>query len=160
MLTSCLHTERAITSSIRIMEAFVEITHILRHNRLLASSAEIARLEDKTNLLNTRIESIEKNMVTKDDISDLIKLFDTGVESEEILCEYPNMNITLLKSLKRVHDRYIVLDHGTVDMKVYHSGASVKDAGNKITTITRITDISEYKATVRSLISNPALILK
>ena len=81
-------------------------------------------------------------------------------EYEDYLSEYPNMNITLLKSLKRVHDRYIVLDYNTKDMKVYHSGASVKDAGNKITTITRITDISEYKATVKSLISNPALILE
>lgn len=228
MLTSCLHTERAITSSIQIMEAFVEITHILRHNRLLASSAEIARLEDKTNLLDTRVENIEKKMVTKDDISDLIKLFDTGAYAEEILIldgqpfkadlayqkiikqakknillvddyvgiktlqhltkakkgveitivsdnkmktlrlaeyddftsEYPNVKITLLKSSNRVHDRYIILDHGTKDMKVYHSGASVKDAGRKITTITRITDIAEYKDVAKGLVNNPPLVLR
>ena len=34
MLTSCLHTERAIISSVQIMEAFVEMTHILNQELL------------------------------------------------------------------------------------------------------------------------------
>ena len=34
-------------------------------------------------------------------------------------------------------------------MKVYHCGASSKDAGNRITTITRLADIDDYKATIR-----------
>ncbi len=38
----------------------------------------------------------------------------------------------------RFHDRYIVLDYGTEKEKIFHSGASSKDAGGKITTITQL----------------------
>lgn len=45
-------------------------------------------------------------------------------------------------------------------MKVYHCGASSKDAGKKITTITRLTDIDDYKNTIRNLLGNPLLVLR
>ena len=61
--------------------------------------------------------------------------------------------------MNKVHDRYIILDQGTKDMKVYHCGASSKDAGRRITTITRIAGIDEYKNMIVSLLSNPSLIL-
>ena len=44
------------------------------------------------------------------------------------------------------HDRYIYLDYGTPDEKLFHCGASSKDAGNKITTIVRLEDVAGYKA--------------
>lgn len=78
----------------------------------------------------------------------------------DFITENPGKNITFLQSLHRSHDRYIVLDDGTKDMKVYHCGASSKAAGKRITTITRIIDIDEYKATIKSLKSNPVLVLK
>jgi hypothetical protein len=53
-----------------------------------------------------------------------------------------------------------VLDDGTKDMKVYHSGASSKDAGNRITTIARIIDIDDYKAMIKAMFGNPLLVLK
>lgn len=81
-------------------------------------------------------------------------------EFNDFLTENPGRNITLLKSLHRSHDRYIVLDEGTKDMKVYHCGASSKDAGNRITTITRIRDIGDYKATIKALLANPPLTLR
>lgn len=62
--------------------------------------------------------------------------------------------------MHRVHDRYIVLDEGTKDMKVYHCGASSKDAGKRITTITRIIDIDDYKTTIKAMMGNPALVLR
>ena len=43
------------------------------------------------------------------------------------------------------HDRYIYLDCGTPDEKLFHCGASSKDAGNKITTIMQLEDIAGYK---------------
>lgn len=61
--------------------------------------------------------------------------------------------------MHRIHDRYIVLDEGSKDMKIYHCGASSKDAGNRITTITRISDIDDYKPMIKKLAGNPALIL-
>ena len=43
------------------------------------------------------------------------------------------------------HDRYIYLDFGTVSEKLFHCGASSKDAGNKITTIMQLEDIAVYR---------------
>ena len=81
-------------------------------------------------------------------------------EFNDFMKENPGRHITFLQSQNRAHDRYIVLDEGTKEMKVYHCGASSKDAGRKITTITRITDIDDYKNTIRQLMGNPRLTLK
>ena len=79
---------------------------------------------------------------------------------KDFLTEYPKRCVTFLKTLNRTHDRYIVLDNGTKEMRVYHCGASSKDAGKRITTITEIKDTAEYKNLISTLLSNPALILK
>ena len=80
-------------------------------------------------------------------------------EYKDFLTEYPAMNVDFIRSQDRTHDRYIILDYGTADMKVYHCGASSKDAGKRITTITRLMDIDSYKRTVKELLANPTLIL-
>ena len=81
-------------------------------------------------------------------------------EYNDFLTENPGRNITFLQSLHRSHDRYIVLDEGTKNMKAYHCGASSKDAGNRITTITRISDIDEYKTTIKTMLNNSVLQLR
>ena len=47
-------------------------------------------------------------------------------EYNDFLTENPGRSITFIQSANRAHDRYIVLDEGTKDMKVYHCGASSK----------------------------------
>ncbi|HAP33937.1 MAG TPA: hypothetical protein DCQ46_05450 [Lachnospiraceae bacterium] len=229
MLTSVLHTPRAISASIQIMEAFVEMSHYIRQNEQLLPYQEIQRLESNQYHMAERIQTIEDNMVTKSDLTDFMKLFDDGLQNEEILIldgepfkavmayqkiygkakksviivddyigpktlrhlaavktkvtvtvisdnkggnslklsdyndfltEYPGRTIDFLKSMNRAHDRYIVIDNGTKDMKLYHCGASSKDAGKRITTITRIMEMSAYKTTISQLMSNPNLSLK
>lgn len=81
-------------------------------------------------------------------------------EFNDFITEYPKKNVDFIRSMNRAHDRYIVIDNGTASMKVYHCGASSKDAGKRITTITRLMDISDYKKTIKDLLSNPPLILK
>ena len=49
------------------------------------------------------------------------------------------------------HDRYIYLDYGTPDEKLFHCGASSKDAGNKITTIMQVECSGIYHAMIESL---------
>ena len=49
------------------------------------------------------------------------------------------------------HDRYIYLDYGTPDEKLFHCGASSKDAGNKITTIMQVECSGIYHALIESL---------
>ena len=229
MLTSCLHTERAISASIQIMEAFVEMSHFLRQNQQLVPNAELMLLEGHTAQLDSRVRSIEENMVTKAELSDFMKLFDSGIEHDEILIldgepfkadlayqkiyrrakrklmviddyistktlqhllhskvtvkltiisdnkarpplreteyadfqsENPGRSIDFIMTANKAHDRYIILDWGTKDMKVYHCGASSKDAGKKITTITQVKDLSNYQEMIKALATNPPLVLK
>ena len=50
---------------------------------------------------------------------------------------YTGFNIKFKKNNK-FHDRYIILDYDTENETLYHCGASSKDAGKRITTITQI----------------------
>lgn len=44
---------------------------------------------------------------------------------------------------KRYHDRYIAIDYGTENEAFYLCGSSSKDAGNKISSITKIEESSK-----------------
>jgi len=229
MLTSVLHTDRAISASIQIMEAFVEMSHYIRRYRDMLPRDEVLELSNKQYLLEGEVRKIKDKMVTKDDLSDLMKVFLDSVSDEELLIldgepfkadkayakicraagtniiliddyigiktlhhlanakskvkitiisdnksrpslrkaeledfksEYPGLNIDLKTSDGRVHDRFIMIDYGDKDCKIYHSGSSIKDSGNRITTVIPIKDISLYSEMVTSLLSNPELILK
>ena len=74
--------------------------------------------------------------------------------------ENPGRSIHFITTANKAHDRYIILDFNTKDMKVYHCGASSKDAGRKITTITQVKDISNYKEMVKELLANLSLTLR
>ena len=50
------------------------------------------------------------------------------------------------------HDRYILLDFGSKNEKIFHCGASSKDAGNKITSIVQLDDVSVYHAVFENLL--------
>ena len=74
--------------------------------------------------------------------------------------EYPNVKIELKTTNGKYHDRYAVIDHGTDKEKIYHCGTSSKDAGGRITTITKIEDTALYGAMIFELANNPPLKLK
>lgn len=226
MLTSALHTPRAIEASIEIIEAFVEMAHIIKQNRHLLPYEELRVLEVQHYQLSNKVQEIQDNMVTKAELSNLISLFDDSVSAEEVLIldgepfkadvayqkvykkakksiivvddylgiktlnhltrakkgiditiisdnkgysplrlseyndflvEYPGTTIKFLKTKNKVHDRYIILDYNQKTMKIYHCGASSKDAGNKVTTITEIKEVDVYKTMINDLLSNPVL---
>ncbi len=74
--------------------------------------------------------------------------------------QYPKLNISFRQTGGIYHDRYIVLDYNTSEEKIYHCGASSKDAGNKVTTITEVADRQLYHPIVDALQHNPKLTLK
>ena len=54
--------------------------------------------------------------------------------------EYPQITINFIKTNNIIHDRFIIIDNN----KYYHSGASLKDAGNKVCMINLLeSDISK-----------------
>lgn len=81
-------------------------------------------------------------------------------EYEDFKAEYPKREIHFIKAEGKVHDRYIILDYGTKDMKVYHCGASSKDAGKRITTISEMKEVESYKEMTKNLLSHSELVLK
>lgn len=228
-LATVLKGDLAERQSVAIMRVFRAMREYISQNRQLLPNQEIFQLSARQAALEGQVREIKDNMVSKADLSDIMKLFDQGLSNEEILIldgkpfkadeayqkiyrsakckilivddyigtktlhhlahskknvkitiisdnaarprlslteyndfvtENPGRSITFLQSLHRAHDRYIVLDEGTKDMKVYHCGASSKDAGNRITTITRIIDIDDYKTTIKTMSGNPTLVLR
>lgn len=71
-----------------------------------------------------------KDMLTKNILDDFRK-------------GYPTINLQLKTAGKKYHDRYIAIDYGTEHETFYLCGASSKDAGNKISSITQIEESSK-----------------
>jgi hypothetical protein len=82
------------------------------------------------------------------------------IEFNDFCKEYPGLKIDLKEAGGIFHDRYIVLDYATTDEKIYHCGASSKDGGRKVTTITLTEDVSVYKGLFSKLLKNKPLVLK
>lgn len=80
-------------------------------------------------------------------------------EMDDFTKEYPTLRFDFKKSCGIFHDRYIVIDFGTDSEQIYHCGASSKDGGNKVTTITAVTDTSIYHPLISHVMHNPQLII-
>ena len=82
-----------------------------------------------------------------------------SVEFTDFCKEYPTVQIKLQKTGGIFHDRFIVIDYGTADERVFICGASSKDAGAKITAIVEDYGTAKYKSMIASLLKNPPLVL-
>ena len=82
------------------------------------------------------------------------------LEYQDFCQEYPFRKITFQKSGGEFHDRYIIIDWNTKYQRIYHCGASSKDAGQRITSITEVVDQMIYTDLVGKLLKNPVLKLK
>ena len=81
------------------------------------------------------------------------------VEYEDFCKEYSNIKIVFKKTNNKIHDRYIIIDYNCDNEKIFHCGASSKDSGNKITTITEIKDRKIYCKVIDELLKNEKLVL-
>ena len=85
---------------------------------------------DKTQITVFSDNVKNKDMLTKNILDDFRK-------------DYPNIDLKLKIAGKKYHDRYIAIDYGTENEAFYLCGASSKDAGNKISSITKIEESSK-----------------
>ena len=228
MLMTILKGELATNQSLALIRLFKSMKDYLAENHQLMSNQSILALINRVDEHSQKISEIEKTMVTKNALANVMQLFDERLVEDEILIldgqpfkadeayqkiyrsakrriilvddyigvktlhhlahskegveitiisdnmshprlrlseyndfliENPANEITFKHSLRRVHDRYIIIDRGMKNMAMYHCGASSKDAGKRITTITKISDADEYAETVSELLSNPKLTL-
>ncbi len=82
-----------------------------------------------------------------------------AVEYNDFCKEYPSMKISMKKTGGIYHDRFIVLDYGTSDERIFLCGASSKDAGARITSIVEDFGIMKYKTMIDDLLKNSRLVL-
>ena len=84
------------------------------------------------------------------------RVFLTYSEVTDFDREYPTIQI---KPNPDCHDRFIVLDYGTNTEKVYHCGASSKDAGRKVCAINAIENTLLIHPIIDKLLLSPDKIL-
>lgn len=95
-------------------------------------------------------------IIFSDNIGNMLRLSDYN----DYLSEYGYPKISFRQTAGKFHDRYIVLDYKTKNEKIYHCGASSKDAGKRTTSISLVEDNTYYHGLVDMLLQNPVLILK
>ena len=90
-------------------------------------------------------------------VSVMIYSDENGYESlteqikKDFLKARPDVKFDNKKTKEKFHDRYIFLDYGLRGEKLFHCGASSKDAGNKITTIMQIENTEIYHVLMEKL---------
>ena len=70
---------------------------------------------------------------------------------KDFLKARPDVKFDKKRTKEKFHDRYIFLDYGLRGEKLFHCGASSKDAGNKITTIMQIENTEIYHVLMEKL---------
>jgi len=65
----------------------------------------------------------------------------------------PDVSLKIDRPNRKFHDRYVFLDYGLSNEKLFLCGASSKDAGNKVTTIMQIEHPEVYHELIESLFS-------
>ena len=82
----------------------------------------------------------------------------------EFHTEDPNIQITFKRSCRTTHDRFIVLDYGTSDERVFRCGASSKDEGVQLMTVISEMMDSNFKTlfgnVIQGYLQNPVLSLR
>ena len=112
------------------------------------------------------LKTLELLRAAKDNVE--IIVFSDNVKNKDMLTknilndfrkDYPNINLKMKVAGKKYHDRYISIDYGTENEDFYLCGASSKDAGNKISTISKIEESSKdmYHTMFGGMLSNKDL---
>ena len=109
------------------------------------------------------LKTLELLRAAKDNVE--VTLFSDNVRNKDMLTknilndfrkDYPNIYLELKIAGKKYHDRYIAIDYGTENESFYLCGASSKDAGNKVSSITKIEESSKdmYHDMFSKMLSN------
>lgn len=83
-----------------------------------------------------------------------------SIEYTDFCNEYSTIKVELKQTCGIYHDRFIVLDYGTENERIFLCGASSKDAGARVTSIVEDFGILKYKVLIDALLKNPILTLK
>ncbi len=73
--------------------------------------------------------------------------------------EYPMIQLKIKKTGGIYNDRFIVLDYGTEEERIFLCGASSKDAGARVTCIVEDFGTEKYKGLLDELLKNQEMVL-
>lgn len=82
-----------------------------------------------------------------------------NIEFIDFCKEYPTVKLSMKKTGGIFHDRFIVLDYGSADERVFLCGASSKDAGARITSVVEDYGTAKYNPVIAVLLQNSPLVL-
>ena len=95
-------------------------------------------------------------IIFSDNLMNILRLS----EFQAFQAEYPDVKLSFQRTGGKFHDRYIIIDYKCRTEKIYHCGASSKDAGNKITTIVQADNRKLYYPMIEELLLQSALRLR
>lgn len=119
----------------------------------------IIMIDDYINLKSLSLMDNAAKDVNVTIISDNVRNYLRQYEAEDLARQYPKRQYEYKKANGVFHDRYIVLDYNTDGEKIYHCGASSKDGGNKVMTISVVTEAKVYHQLIDTALNNDTLIL-
>ena len=160
MLMTVLKGELATRQSKALIRIFKEMKDYLIEAEGLIGQKELLRLSLQTTENTRAIKKIEDEMATKKDLIRVIGNTLHKLEYKDFIKEYPNIDISFKITDNIYHDRYIIIDYKSKSERIYHCGASSKDAGKRITTIAEVKDAKMYYPMIDALLTNKNLDLK
>lgn len=177
MLMTVLKGDLAIKQSKALIRTFKRMKDYIIENQGLIGEREYLQMSMQVtqNVLDTLEIRHELNEV-EDQMADVVDKLSTVVyksDMSDIMTEFGEPQVKhgyLLLNGEPFkadlayggiyHDRYIILDYGTEACRVFHCGASSKDAGARITSINEIFTVQMYDTMIDSLLSSSDLQLK
>ena len=118
MLSALLKSNIAISVSVNIMKAFIEMRRFIAINGQVFERLSTLEYKQIENVILTSSKSNIQNL-----------------DVEKFNKEYPILKIS---KTNKFHDRFIIIDN----KELYHCGASIKDLGKKCFAISKMEDIS------------------
>jgi len=173
MLMTVLRGNLATKQSRALIRTFKQMKDYIIENQDLIGEREYLQLSMKisqnihsTMELRSDLNEVEdqmaevmdrlSNVVTRSELSEVMNEFG----EPHIKRGYLVLNGNPFKADANIHDRYIILDYGTNDEKIFLCGASSKDAGGRITSILEDPDRKKYEPMIKDLLKNKKLVLK
>ena len=136
MLSALLKSDIAVSVSVNIMKAFIEMRKFLMINgqvfeRLTSVEYKLLEHDKKFDEVFNQLQLEENNVEVVILTSDKSNI--ENLDIKKFNKEYPILKVA---KTNKFHDRFIVIDN----REMYHLGASIKDLGKKCFAINRIED--------------------
>ena len=121
-------------------------------------------IDNYINIKTLRLLQSVKPGVEVTVFSDNLRNYLHASDYADFQVEFPNIPVKFFATDGIMHDRFIILDHGEKNERIFHCGASSKDAAIKLTTAITEMMSEDMKEHMHELIEemkgNPELVLR